>query len=52
LKSVLAAPEVRKVLDELYIRPVASTPEGFGHFLRAETDRYRQLASRLGIKPE
>jgi len=52
LKSALAAPEVRKTLAELYIQPVASTPEEFGRFLQSETDRYRQLALRLGIKPE
>lgn len=52
MQSALAAPEVRKVLADLYIQPIASTPEEFGRFLRSETDRYRQLAARLGIKPE
>ncbi|TCT10845.1 tripartite-type tricarboxylate transporter receptor subunit TctC [Paralcaligenes ureilyticus] len=52
LQSALAAPEVRKTLKELYIQPIASTPEEFGRFLQSETDRYRQLAAQLGIKPE
>lgn len=52
LKSALAEPEVRKALAELYIQPIGSTSEEFGRFLQSETDRYRQLAKELGIKPE
>ena len=50
-KSLLAEPG-RGKLRALDVEPVASTPKEFGATMARETRQWRELAERLGIKPE
>lgn len=48
----LNAPEVRKVVEDLSILPVSSTPAELAQLIRSETDTLRRLAARIGLEPE
>jgi tripartite-type tricarboxylate transporter receptor subunit TctC len=43
---------MRKTLDERAIQPVGNTPEEFKRLIETEAIQKRQLAARLGIKPQ
>ena len=49
---VLQNPEVRQRLVADGAEPVASTPEEFAAFLRAETAKWAKVVKAIGIKPE
>ena len=34
------------------IEPVGDTPQEYARFIRAESDRWRELAAKIGLKPE
>lgn len=50
--SILRAPEVteRLAADGSFV--VAGTPDEFGAFMRAETEKWAKVAKAAGIKPE
>jgi len=52
LLRALESPGLSRVLGNLYISPVGSSPEEFSTFLRKEIDRYHALTQALGIQPE
>ena len=50
--AVLRMPEVAERLVNDGSQVIAGTPEAFGAFLRAETDKWARVAKAAGIKPE
>ncbi len=50
--AVLATPAMRARLSELGMTPVASTPDAFDRFLRAEIEKWRPVVLRSGIQAE
>jgi tripartite-type tricarboxylate transporter receptor subunit TctC len=48
----LRSPEVRERLVAIGFDVVASTPEEFGQFMKAEVDRWTKVVQRGGIKPD
>jgi tripartite-type tricarboxylate transporter receptor subunit TctC len=51
-RAALAAPEVSKRLIDLGAEPLGSTPQEFGAYVRAEYQRWGQLAREAGMKIE
>lgn len=52
LAATLAQPEVRKQLAAVGADPVASTPEIFAKFMRAESDKWARVIKAAGVKVE
>jgi len=53
IDKVLQDPEVVQKLDEIGVSTNgADTPEGFGHFMRAEDERWEKIVHEIGIEPE
>jgi tripartite-type tricarboxylate transporter receptor subunit TctC len=52
LRHALADPEIRKRLLEFGADVVASTPEEFGKFLRAEIAKWGKVVREANIQPE
>lgn len=50
--ALLASEELSRVFGERSIVPSGNSPEAFGRFIRAEVDKWKQLAAQVGIKPE
>ena len=50
--AVLNAPDVRKALTDRSINPVGNSPEAFKKEIEVETAKKRELAAKIGIKPE
>ncbi len=50
--AILRAPEVTERLAAAGSFVVAGTPDAFGAFMRAETEKWAQVAKAAGIKPE
>ena len=48
----LRSPEIRDRLTSIGFDVVASTPEEFGAFMKAEVDRWTKVVERGGIKPD
>jgi tripartite-type tricarboxylate transporter receptor subunit TctC len=48
----LRSPDVRERLTAIGFDVVASSPEEFGAFMRAEVDRWTRVVERGGIKPD
>jgi tripartite-type tricarboxylate transporter receptor subunit TctC len=48
----LRSPDVRERLTQIGFDVVASTPDEFGQFMRAEVDRWTKVVERGGIKPD
>jgi tripartite-type tricarboxylate transporter receptor subunit TctC len=48
----LRSPEVRERLVGMGFDVVASTPEEFGQFMKAEVDRWTKVVEKGGIKPD
>ena len=48
----LRSPEIRERLIGIGFDVVASTPDEFGQFMRAEVDRWTKVVERGGIKPD
>lgn len=45
-------PEIRKRLEEMGADVVVNTPEEFGAFIKAESDKWEKIIKDAGIKPE
>lgn len=52
LAKTLALPEVREQLAAQGAEPVGSSPEDFGKFLRAESDKWARVIKSAGVKAE
>ena len=52
LARTLAEPEVRSQLAAVGAEPVASTPEEFAKFMRAESDKWARVIKAGGVKVE
>ncbi len=52
LAMTLAPPEVREHLAAQGAKPVGSSPEEFGRFLRAEPDKWAAVIKSAGVKAE
>jgi tripartite-type tricarboxylate transporter receptor subunit TctC len=52
LAKTLALPEVRSQLAAVGAEPVASTPEAFAKFMRAESDKWARVIKAGGVKVE
>ena len=52
LAKALALPEVREQLAAQGAEPVGSSPEDFGKFLRAESDKWARVIKSAGVKAE
>ncbi len=50
--AILRAPEITERLANDGSVVVAGTPEEFGAFIRAETEKWAKVAKAAGIKPE
>lgn len=50
--AVLNMPDVRKALNDRSINPVGNSPEAFKKEIEVETVKKRELAAKIGIKPE
>ena len=48
----LRSPDVRERMNAIGFDVVASTPEEFGAFMKAEVERWTKAVERGGIKPE
>jgi tripartite-type tricarboxylate transporter receptor subunit TctC len=46
------APEVREKLTAIGFDVVTSTPEAFAHYIQSEFTKWRQVARKMGLKPE
>ena len=47
----LETPEMRRVLEDIALMPVASTPEDFASFLARDAERQVAVARRLNLQP-
>ena len=47
-----ASPDTLERLKKAELEPKTNTPEEFGAFLKAETEKYAKIVKTLGIKPE
>jgi tripartite-type tricarboxylate transporter receptor subunit TctC len=52
LAATLASPEVRSQLAAVGAEPVASSPEEFAKFMRAESDKWARVIKAGGVKVE
>jgi len=52
LVKVLGSAEMKEQLGKLGAEPVGSTPQQFGAFVQAESQRWGKIIKDLGIKPE
>ena len=50
--AALNSPELRKSFEERAIQPVGNTPAEFGGQIQREVTQWRQLAAKIGLKPE
>ena len=48
----LRSPDIRERMNAIGFDVVASTPEEFGEFMKAEVERWTKAVERGGIKPE
>ena len=47
---MLGTPELRRVLGDTALVPVASTPEAFAAFVRRDVERQTVIARRLSLR--
>jgi len=50
--SALNSAELHKTFEDRDIIPGGDTPDEFGRFIQDEVGKWRELAARIGIKPE
>jgi tripartite-type tricarboxylate transporter receptor subunit TctC len=49
---IIALPDTRERLTQLGADPVASSPEEFAAFTRAELEKFAKIVKQAGIQPE
>lgn len=52
LVAILRSDAMRKEFESRGIEPVGDTPQEYARFIRTESDRWRDLAAKIGLKPE
>ena len=52
LTSVLRTPEIQQRLKELVVDVAPTSPQEFGQFMRAETQRWARVIKAANITPE
>ena len=52
ISAILKTPEIRARLKEMGAEPGGETPEAFGKFIQAETDKWGRVAKEAGAKIE
>ena len=52
LVAILAAPDMRKILDDRALVPLGNTPEEFARALAGEVAQWKTLAAKIGLKQE
>jgi tripartite-type tricarboxylate transporter receptor subunit TctC len=50
--KALRSPDIRERMNQIGFDVVASSPEEFGQFMKAEVDRWTKVVERGGIKPD
>jgi tripartite-type tricarboxylate transporter receptor subunit TctC len=50
--KALRSPDIRERMNQIGFDVVASTPEEFGQFMKAEVERWTKVVERGGIKPD
>ena len=50
--KALRAPDISARMNQIGFDVVASSPEEFGAFMKAEVERWTQVVNKGGIKPE
>jgi len=50
--AALNAPDLRKSFEDKDIIPGGNSPDAFGQFIQNEVAKWRDLAAKVGIKPE
>jgi tripartite-type tricarboxylate transporter receptor subunit TctC len=50
--KALRSPDIRERMNQIGFDVVASTPEEFGQFMKAEVDRWTKVVERGGTKPD
>jgi tripartite-type tricarboxylate transporter receptor subunit TctC len=50
--AALHSPELRKAFEDRDIIPGGNTPDEFGRFIQSEVSKWRDLAEKIGLKPE
>lgn len=52
LAAILHSDAMRKEFESRGIEPVGDSPQEYAQFIRSETERWTQLAAKIGLKPE
>jgi tripartite-type tricarboxylate transporter receptor subunit TctC len=52
IAKIVRLPDMQERLNQFGAEPIASTPEDFGAFTRAEHDKFARLIKAAGIQPE
>jgi tripartite-type tricarboxylate transporter receptor subunit TctC len=52
LSAILRSEPMKGEFEKRGIEPVGNTPQEFSAFIRSESERWRQLATRINLKPE
>ena len=50
VNAALKTPDVQKFLEEQSLKPAGGTPEQFGSFMKAETQKWGEVIKRQNIK--
>lgn len=50
VNAALKTPDVQKFLEDQSLKPAGGTPEQFGAYMKAETQKWRELIQRQNIK--
>ena len=45
-------PDILERYASLNLEPVSMSPEDFGRFIRADVQKYAEIAKRAGIQPQ
>jgi tripartite-type tricarboxylate transporter receptor subunit TctC len=52
MAKIAAMPDVKTRFGELGVEAAANSPDQFGAFIKAEIQKFAQLAKLAGVKPE
>jgi len=50
VNAALKTPDVQKFLEDQSLKPAGGTPDQFGAYMKAETQKWRELIQRQNIK--
>jgi tripartite-type tricarboxylate transporter receptor subunit TctC len=52
IARIVRLPDMQERLNQFGAEPIASTPDDFAAFTRAEHDKFAKLVRQAGIQPE